>query len=107
VEVATLRAHDAHGHGVPQAEGVADGHDIVADAHFLARSEGGDGKILGSLELEDGDVEARVLALDLRVELALVGELDLDLVGAIDDVGVGHHVPLRVDDEATREPVAS
>ena len=38
--------------------------------------------------------------IDLRLELALVGQRDDDLVGALDDVGVGHHVAVGAEDEA-------
>ena len=46
------------------------------------------------------DVGALVDADHLRLELALVGELDVDLVGAVDDVRVGDDVAVARDDEA-------
>ncbi len=101
---AALGADDAHRHRVAEAEGVADGDDVLADAQRLARAERGDGQIgWGVLELEDGDVEAHVLADDLRPVLAVVGELHLHLVGVVDHVRVGHDVTLRVDQEARAE----
>ena len=66
--------------------------------------ERGDRQVLGrALELEHRHVETRVLADDLRLELAVVRELDLHGVGAVDHVGVGDDVALRVDDEARAE----
>ena len=73
----------------------------------LARAERGDGQIGGRvLELEHRDVEPRVLADHLGAELAVVGELHLDDVGAVDDVRVGDDVALRVDEEARAERLA-
>ena len=50
--------------------------------------------------LTSGDVGALVGADDLRLELALVGQRDDDLVGAVDDVRVGHDVAVGAEDEA-------
>jgi len=38
--------------------------------------------------------------MDLRLELALVGELDVDLVGRLDDMRIGEDVAVVGDDEA-------
>src|SRR3546814_15593670 len=55
----------------------------------------------GRRDLEQGHVGLLVAAHDLGGELAAVGELDLDLVRAVDDVVVGKHVPIRPNDEDT------
>ena len=91
---AVLGADDAHRDGVAEAERVADGDDVLADAQRVARAERGGGQVLGAVELEHREVEPLVAAHDLGVELALVGELDLHLVGAFDDVRVGDDVAL-------------
>ena len=39
----------------------------------------------------------------LAVERAAVGQLDLDVVGAVDDVVVGEDVAVRLDDDARAE----
>ncbi len=46
---AIFRADDAHRHGVAEAEWVADGDDVFADAELLARSERGGGQVFGAL----------------------------------------------------------
>jgi hypothetical protein len=50
------------------------------------------GQVLG-VDLQNGDVAGLVEAEDLGLEFALVGQLDGDLVGAVDDVGVGQDGP--------------
>ena len=69
----------------------------------LEPSETARARSLGVLELQDRDVQPRVLADDLRGVLALVGELHLHHVGVVDDVRVGDDVPLPVDEEARTE----
>ena len=58
------------------------------------------------LDLDQRDVGALVGADHLGLEFALVGELDGDLVGALDDVRVGQDVAVRGDDEARAERAA-
>jgi len=52
------------------------------------------------LDADQGDVAARVGTDHHRVELALVGKADLDLVGLLDHVRIGQDVAVRADDEA-------
>ena len=54
----------------------------------------------GGLDLDHRDVGALVGADDLRLELALVGQRDQHLVGALDHVGIGHHEAVGRQDEA-------
>ncbi len=60
-----------------------------------SRAQRDRGEILGAFDLEHGKVEPRVATFDLRLELALVGELHPNGVRALDDVRVGHDVTLR------------
>src|SRR5262249_41390514 len=61
---------------------------------------------LWRLDLEQRNVGLLVAADDLRVEVAPVGELDPDLVGALDHVKVGQDVAVLVDDEAGADALA-
>jgi hypothetical protein len=70
----------------------------VAEAHRR--------QLTGGLDLEERDVRALVGADQLRLEFALVGELDGDLVGGLDHVRVGEHVAVGADDEARAERAA-
>ena len=71
----------------------------------VARAERRDGQVAPAAFSSWRTATSRrvVLADDLRLELAVVGELDLHDVGAVDDVRVGHDVTLRVDEEARAE----
>ena len=97
--VARLGADDAGRDRVLQAERRADRHDPfahlepgdVADAH--RRQAAG-------LDLDQRHVRLLVGADDLGLELALVGQGDRDLVGAFDDVRVGHHIAVGIEDES-------
>ena len=101
--LAAQGADDAAGHGVVQAQGVADGEHALADLELVGvpQRHGLEGPV--GLDLDQRDVGARVGADDPRVVLALVVEPDLDLGGAGDDVVVGQHVAVRVDDESGAE----
>ena len=55
------------------------------------------------LDAQHREIGARVLEDEVRIELALVGERDLDLVGVLDDVIVGDDEAGGVDDDAGAE----
>src|SRR5262249_28532695 len=97
---AGLGADNAERHRVPEPEGVADGEDMLADTESIARSEHGRGKPLRAFDLEEGEIDFRIAPDYFGSELALVSELDADLVGAIDDVFVRNDIAARIDDEA-------
>jgi hypothetical protein len=86
--------------------GRADGDDPVADRHVGARAEGRGLEALRALELDQGDVGQRVGAEDLGVEHAAVVELDLELVGVVDDVVVGDHEAVAAEDHAGADALA-
>jgi hypothetical protein len=52
------------------------------------------------LHAQQGDVGLRIGPDDAGLQLAPVGQLDGDALGLPDDVVVGHHEALRIDDEA-------
>jgi hypothetical protein len=103
-EHAVLRAHDAHRHRLPEAEGVADREHVVADAHVIRVAQRDGLEVARSLvEAHDRDVRGGVAAEDARAQLAVVRELDDDLVGAGHDVVVREDDAALVDDEARAE----
>ena len=59
--------------------------------------------LVGVLDAQHREIGALVLEHDLGLELALVGERDLDLVGILDDVVIGHDEPGGIDDHAGAE----
>jgi len=88
---ATGGADDAHGDGLADAERIADGEGDVADLNDVAVGEGGGRELVG-VNFQDGDVGLVVPSDDPGGELAAIGEFDLHLIGAFDDVVVGQDV---------------
>ena len=88
--VRALRRDDAHRHGLADAERIADREHDVAEPQLrrVAERERRSAWHV-TLELQHREIGVRVLADHLRVDLGAVGERDLDLVGAVDDVRVG------------------
>ena len=86
--------------GVVQAEGVADGHEPVADADGVGVAERDHVQIAAGLGLEQRQVRLGVAADDLRLQLLAVAEDDHDLVCALDDVVVRDDVAVIRDHEA-------
>jgi hypothetical protein len=98
---ARQRRDDAAGHGLADAERVADRQHQVA--HF---------QVVGIAKLErrqlavlDGDAQHRQIGAlvgknDLGLELAPVGQRDDDLLGALDDVVVGDDDAVAAHDDA-------
>ena len=100
---ASLRADDAHRHGLADAERVADRQHDVADAD-LVRVADGEGVQVLRVDLQHREVARRIGADDLGVERALVRELDADAIRAFDDVVVGQDVAVGRGDDAGAEP---
>jgi len=57
------------------------------------------------LDLEESEIGHRVATDDLRLEDRIVGQNDVDLLGARDDMIVGHDQAGGIDDEAGAEGV--
>ena len=94
----------ARGDGVVEAEGVADGDDGLAGHEVGGIAQGHGGQVMGALDLQHGQVEVRLRALDHGGELAAVLQMDHDLVATGDDVGVGQHqAALAVHNDAGAE----
>jgi hypothetical protein len=79
---AALARNDARGDRVLEAERRADGDHPLADLELGRVAELDAGSGTGRFDLDQRDVGALVAADDLRLELALVGELDGNLIGA-------------------------
>jgi hypothetical protein len=94
---ARQRGDDSVRHGLPDAKGIADRKHDVADLQFI-----GVGKIerrellVGIFQAQHGEIGAAVLENDLGLELALVRKRHLDLIGAFDDMIVGHDQAGRI-----------
>ena len=99
---ASLRADDAHRHGLADAERVADREHDVADADLVGVAERQRLQV-GAVDLQHRQVARLVGADDLRLEGAAVGQFDADLLGAVDHVVVGEDVAVRPDDDAGAE----
>ncbi len=79
-------------HGLADAEGIADREHDVADQQFIrVREVQGRKFLLGVLQAQYSEIGAAVLQHDLGLVFALVGERNLDLIRAFDDVDVGYH----------------
>ena len=88
---------DAVGHGLPDAEGIADRQHDVADLQFIGIGEIQRREFLvRALEPQYRQIAAGILRDDLGLEFPLVGKRHLDLIGAFDDVNVGHDQARRV-----------
>ena len=99
-EIAALGRHHADAEAVAEIERAADGHDPVAHLGRVGIAQLENGERLLRLDLDDGDVGARVLAEDLRVVALARGQGDGDAVGFVHHVTVGHDGAVGVDDEA-------
>jgi hypothetical protein len=94
-----LRADDAGGDRVVEAERRPDGDDPFTDLRLI-RIADPDGRQPSRVDLDDGDVGRLVLAQHLRLELALVGQADQHLVGVVDHVRIGDDHSAGIDNEA-------
>ena len=104
VDVAPGRGDDADAHAAAEAERVADRHHPVAHAHLAGIAERHGLERFLRLDLQECQVGLGVVPQDLGdFQARAVGEVDKDLVGALDDVVVGNHEPGRIDDEARAE----
>src|SRR5262249_39005414 len=97
-DVATTGRDDTSGHRAAEAERIADREHPVADARGLVR-EVDVGEVAAAIDLDQGDVGTRVGADHLGgVGLAVIGR-NLDGVGLIDHVVIGHGVAIGGDEE--------
>ena len=104
IDVALGGGDDADRDAAAEAERIADRHDPVAHAHLRGIAEGDGLERLLRLHFQQREVGLGIVAENLGdLQLGAVGEVDDDLVGALDDVIVGDDEARRVDDEARAE----
>src|SRR2546425_82849 len=95
-----LAADDAERHTLLQAERVAERQDELADPQTVRVAERQHGEVRGAVDPDQGEVHAVVAPHEAPGVAPSVGEPHLDLLGALDHVGVRHDEPAPVDDEA-------
>ena len=100
VDVAGAGGNDAGGHRAAEAEGIADRQHPVADPHVVAVAERHRRQLLVGLDPQQGQIGLGVAADQFGLQVGVVLKDDVDLVGVLDDVVVGHHQPAGIDDEA-------
>lgn len=105
IDIATACGDDTHGHGYAKAERIADDHHPIADPDLSRVAEGDGLERLLRFDLQEGEVGFRIHADKLRLQFRSIGEVDLDIVGILNDVVVGDYVAGRIDDEARTERV--
>src|ERR1700730_3899746 len=94
------RADDPRGHGLAEAERIADREDKIADLQAIGVADRNSGQTTAG-DLQQGNVGIGIAADQFRFEMAIVLGRDLDAVRVLDDVGIRHHITLgRIDDDA-------
>ncbi len=97
---AAERADDPRGHGLAEAERVADGEHEIPDPQ-MARIAQRHRRQIFRRDLQHGDVGGGIAPDQPRLEAAVVLGGDFDVGGVLDDVVVGQHIALRgIDDDA-------
>ena len=79
---------------------MAERQDELADPQTVRVAERQHGEVRGAVDPDQGEVHAVVAAHEAPGVAPSVGEPHLDLLGALDHVGVRHDEPAPVDDEA-------
>ncbi len=98
------RRHDAAGHGLADTEGIADREHQIADFEPIAVADFQHRQLLAlGIDLEHGQIGALVGDDNLGIELAAVVQDDGDLLGALDDVPIGHDQAVTIEDDARAE----
>ncbi len=86
----------------PNGSPIASTTSPTCSSSELANSSVGK-RSLDALDAQHGEIAALVLEHDVGWEFALVGERDLDVAGALDDVIIGDDEARRVDQDAGAE----
>ena len=95
------RRDDAAGHRLSDAKGIADGQHQIAHFEAIGVAQGqGRQLLVAHVDLEHRKIGALICQDDAGLELAAVGQNDLDLGPAANDVIVGHDDARRIDDHA-------
>ena len=92
------------GHGLADAERIADRQHHVADLELVGVAKFERGKALvRALDAQYGKIAALIAEHNVGIEFALVGQRHFDLAGAADDVEIGDDQPRRIDDNTRAE----
>jgi hypothetical protein len=94
---AAHRAYDPRCQGLTHSERVSDGERYVTNLH-LGRITQRDIWEVGSVDLEDGDVRARIGTDNFSLHLALVAEGDSNFSRVVHHMVVGQYIALRAND---------
>src|SRR5262245_43080407 len=100
LHVAVQGADDAAGHGVLVAVGIADGDDLLAFHQVARGAKVDDRQWLLGVDFDDGQIGFGVVRDEAGDGRLAVGEGDLDIANAFDDVIVGQNVAAGIDDDA-------
>ncbi|MNL01188.1 hypothetical protein D3C87_1216490 [compost metagenome] len=95
-------ADDAHGHGLANAERVADGQCNVADANVVGAADS-DGRQGFQIDFQHREIGFRVAADDAGEGFAAIFQGDHNLIRAAGHVIVGQNVAFRAHDHAGTE----
>ena len=97
---ARQRRDDSLSHGLPDAEGIADGENEIADFERIRIAEFHHRKIAALGQFQHGEIGARIAQQDFRGNLPLVGQRNLNVGHALDDMMIGHDEAGGVDDDS-------
>ena len=94
---------NALGHRLPDAKGIADRKNDVADFEGIRVPQVHDGKFLVAFQTQHDKVGPLITQHGLGVEFALIGKRDLHLGHAFDDMIIGDDEPRGIDKHAGAE----
>ena len=98
---AAERADNSGGERALESEGISDGEDALPDLQISRIAQLQRGELVPArIDLNEGDVVARVGADVFRFVMRLVAKNDLDRLRAMDHVVVRQDVPVGIDDES-------
>ncbi len=88
------------GHGSGEAEGIADGVDLLADEEVAGVGEGSGLEVGGARDLQQCEVVSGIAADAVAEYLCLSWRVTSTRLGVFDDVVVGEDMAFGVEDEA-------
>ncbi|OPZ97144.1 MAG: hypothetical protein BWY71_01709 [Planctomycetes bacterium ADurb.Bin412] len=102
-QLSPLRTYDAHGDGLIQTKGVADGHHPFTDLEGIRIPQGNNRQSRRGDDFDQRDVCFSIPPDDGCVKFLLVGKLHFYLVGAFNHVIIGDDESFLVDDKTRPE----
>ena len=98
-KVAAFSGDNSCRDGIVQSEGGADGGNPFSDFNVFRFSEFYDGQVF-PFNFDDSNIGFRICAQNLGLEFTLVGKMNSDFIGSVDNVVVREDDAVRIDDEA-------